>query len=138
MPGRRYSAGNQYRYGFNGKENDSEIKGEGNQQDYGMLIYDPRLWRFLSVDPLAKEYSSWSTYSFAMDRPLDGIDLDGTEWVYFLFHLLDKFVRGTVGIKPVDEKQLASQIYYQAATRDLCTVSHIRRHKRYFHIKRSK
>ncbi len=41
-----------YRYGFNGKENDNEVKGEGNQQDYGFRIYDPRLGRFLSVDPL--------------------------------------------------------------------------------------
>jgi hypothetical protein len=24
-----------YRFGFNGKESDSEVKGEGNQQDYG-------------------------------------------------------------------------------------------------------
>jgi RHS repeat-associated protein len=42
-----------YRYGFNGKENDNEAKGEGNQQDYGMRIYDPRLGRFLSMDPLS-------------------------------------------------------------------------------------
>ncbi|MDQ6609046.1 MAG: hypothetical protein M3Y85_04415, partial [Bacteroidota bacterium] len=24
-----------YRYGFNGKENDNEVEGEGNEQDYG-------------------------------------------------------------------------------------------------------
>ncbi|HWJ29919.1 MAG TPA: hypothetical protein VNS32_25490, partial [Flavisolibacter sp.] len=41
-----------YRYGFNGKENDDEVKGEGNQQDYGMRVYDTRLGKFLSVDPL--------------------------------------------------------------------------------------
>ena len=56
MPGRAYSATGAYRYGFNGKENDNEVKGEGGQQDYGMRIYDPRLGKFLSVDPLAKEY----------------------------------------------------------------------------------
>ncbi|MEJ0101527.1 MAG: hypothetical protein WDO19_02735 [Bacteroidota bacterium] len=40
MPGRKFSSGN-YRYGFNGKENDNEVKGiEGSQQDYGMRIYD--------------------------------------------------------------------------------------------------
>src|SRR5690606_17172303 len=50
MPGRKYSAGS-YRYGFNGKENDNDVKGEGNQQDYGMRVYDPRLGKFLSVDP---------------------------------------------------------------------------------------
>lgn len=46
MPGRLYSNGSGYRYGFNRKENDNEIKGEGNQQDYGMRIYDPRIGRF--------------------------------------------------------------------------------------------
>jgi hypothetical protein len=35
-----------YRYGFNGKENDNEVKGAGNQQDYGMRIYDPRWGSF--------------------------------------------------------------------------------------------
>jgi RHS repeat-associated protein len=68
-----------YRYGFNGKENDNEVKGEGNQQDYGMRIYDPRLGRFLSVDPLAKEYPWNSTYAFAENDPINFIDLDGLE-----------------------------------------------------------
>ncbi len=38
MPGRTFSSGS-YKYGFNGKENDNEVKGNGNQQDYGMRIY---------------------------------------------------------------------------------------------------
>jgi RHS repeat-associated protein len=80
MPARRYEIGNSYRYGFNGKENDNEVKGDGDQQDYGMRIYDPRLGRFLSVDPLTNDYPSWSPYPFAMNRPVDGIDLDGEEW----------------------------------------------------------
>jgi hypothetical protein len=52
----------------------------GSQLDYGMRIYDPRLGRFLSVDPLFKTYPSVSPYPFAMNRPIDGIDLDGEEW----------------------------------------------------------
>ena len=39
-----------YRYGFNGKEQDPEVKGPDNQYDYGMRMYDPRVGRFLSVD----------------------------------------------------------------------------------------
>lgn len=69
-----------YRYGYNGKENDNDVKGEGVQQDYGFRIYDARIARFLSVDPLTKDYPSWSPYPFAMDRPIDGVDLDGLEW----------------------------------------------------------
>lgn len=82
LPGRNYNApsAKDYRYGFNGKENDNEVKGEGNQQDYGMRIYDPRLGRFLSVDPLTKNYPGLTPYQFASNRPIDGIDLDGGEW----------------------------------------------------------
>jgi len=78
-PGRNWNIGN-YRYGFNGKENDNEVKGEGNQQDYGMRIYDPRVGRFLSVDPLTKKYPMLTPYQFASNRPIDGVDLDGAEY----------------------------------------------------------
>ncbi|WP_152267311.1 RHS repeat domain-containing protein [Agriterribacter humi] len=82
MPGRTYSnAGAKYKYGFNGKENDNEVKGEGNQQDYGMRIYDPRLGRFLSVDPLTNKYPELTPYQFASNRPIDGVDLDGLEYL---------------------------------------------------------
>jgi RHS repeat-associated protein len=81
MPGRKYSATTsaQYRYGFNGKENDNEVKGEGNQQDYGLRIYDTRLGKFLSVDPLSKKYPHYTPYSFAGNKPIVFIDLDGAE-----------------------------------------------------------
>jgi len=72
-------AGN-YRYGFNGKENDNEVKGTGNQQDYGMRIYDPRVGRFLSTDPITSTYPMLTPYQFASNRPVDGIDQDGLEY----------------------------------------------------------
>jgi RHS repeat-associated protein len=80
MPGRKYTAPNSsYRYGFNGKENDNEVKGEGNQQDYGMRIYDPRLGRFLSTDPITKNYPELTPYQFASNTAIQAIDLDGLE-----------------------------------------------------------
>jgi RHS repeat-associated protein len=79
MPGRKYSATNSYRYGFNDKENDNDVKGEGNQQDYGMRIYDPRLGKFLSEDPIAREYPWYSPYHFAGNDPIRNLDLDGLE-----------------------------------------------------------
>jgi RHS repeat-associated protein len=79
MPGRKYDAGVGYRYGFNGKENDNEVKGEGNQQDYGMRIYDLRLGRFLSIDPITKKYPELTPYQFASNSPIRGIDQDGLE-----------------------------------------------------------
>jgi RHS repeat-associated protein len=81
QPGRVFNTSG-YRYGFNGKENDNEVKGEGSQQDYGMRFYDPRLGKFLSVDPLTKDYPSWSPYPFAMNSPISGVDLDGLEFYY--------------------------------------------------------
>ncbi|MFN7823723.1 MAG: RHS repeat domain-containing protein, partial [Bacteroidota bacterium] len=77
MPGRKLSGG--YRYGFNGKENDNEVKGEGNQQDYGMRIYDGRIGKFLSVDPLTSDYPFYTPYQFAGNKPIVAIDLDGLE-----------------------------------------------------------
>ncbi|HVG16539.1 MAG TPA: RHS repeat-associated core domain-containing protein [Chitinophagaceae bacterium] len=68
-----------YRYGFNGKENDNEVKGEGSQQDYGMRIHDPRLGRFLSVDPLQEDYPELTPYQFASNTPVWAIDIDGLE-----------------------------------------------------------
>ena len=77
MPGRSFSAANQYRYGFNGKENDKDISEGG--QDYGMRIYDTRLGRFLSVDPLMNSYPYYSPYQFSGNMPIWMIDLDGAE-----------------------------------------------------------
>ncbi|MBD0284877.1 MAG: RHS repeat-associated core domain-containing protein [Flavisolibacter sp.] len=74
-----YGTDGLYRYGFNGKENDNEVKGEGNQQDYGMRIYDPRVSRFLSVDPIAPSFPWNSPYAYAEGDPINYIDLDGLE-----------------------------------------------------------
>jgi RHS repeat-associated protein len=79
MPGREYSSSG-YRYGFNGKENDREW-GKNTIQDYGFRLYNPALGKFLSVDPLTKEYPSWTPYAFAMNRVIDGVDLDGLEFL---------------------------------------------------------
>jgi len=78
MPGREYQA-QPSRFGFNGKENDNDVKGFGNQQDYGMRIYDARLAKFLSVDPISQHFPELSTYQFASDSPIANIDLDGLE-----------------------------------------------------------
>jgi RHS repeat-associated protein len=48
--------------------------------DYGMRIYDPRIGRFLSVDPLTTQYPQLTPYQFASNRPIDGIDRDGEEF----------------------------------------------------------
>ena len=66
-----------YGFGFNGQEKDQETYGEGNEYDYGFRIYNPRIGRFLSVDPLFKNYFSFSTYNFALNSPIFLKDADG-------------------------------------------------------------
>ena len=75
QPWRKYTAGSNYRYGFNGKDDD----GETGWQDYGMRIYEPRLSKFLSVDPLTAGYPMLTPYQFASNSPIVYIDLDGCE-----------------------------------------------------------
>ncbi len=48
---RAYSS-DSYRFGFNGKEKDDQVSGDGNSYDYGFRIYNTRLGKFLSVDTL--------------------------------------------------------------------------------------
>lgn len=79
MPGRKFDASSLYRYGFNGKENDNEVKGEGNQIDYGKRVYDPRLGRFLSTDPLTSQFPYYTPYQYAGNKPIWATDLDGAE-----------------------------------------------------------
>ncbi|HNW70029.1 MAG TPA: RHS repeat-associated core domain-containing protein, partial [Bacteroidales bacterium] len=78
MPGRVYSP-TSYRYGFNGKENDNEVAGTGNWQNYGMREYDARVCRFISVDPLTAKFPWYTPYQFAGNKPMIAVDLDGLE-----------------------------------------------------------
>jgi RHS repeat-associated protein len=80
MPGRKFSGSNSvYRFGFNGKEFDWEQKGWMNQYDYGMRVYDPRIGRFLSVDPLTTKYPWLTPFQYASNNPIALIDIDGLE-----------------------------------------------------------
>lgn len=70
---------NTYRYGFQNQERDDEIKGAGNSVNFTFRMYDSRLGRFLSIDPLHKEFPWNSVYAFAENRVIDGIELEGLE-----------------------------------------------------------
>jgi RHS repeat-associated protein len=94
-----------YKYGFNGKENDKETT----TQDYGMRIYDPRLGRFLSVDPLQKQYPELTPYQFASNTPIQATDLDGLEAFYYNV-TFDKGGKATLAFSRV---QYRKQSYWQ-------------------------
>ena len=82
MPNRSYTApGQGYRYGFNGQEMDDEVAGIGNIYDFGARIYDGRLGRWFSTDPLAYEYVYLSPYNFSNSNPVYYIDIGGKKFV---------------------------------------------------------
>ena len=76
--GGRMNSGAGYRYGFNGQEKEPEL---GDSYAFEYRIHDSRLGRFLSVDPLKSDYPWNSTYAFAENRVIDGIDLEGLEYL---------------------------------------------------------
>ncbi|MCP9752450.1 hypothetical protein EGI32_15935 [Ferruginibacter sp. HRS2-29] len=75
MPGRKYSVGIKYRYGFNGHETSDEIKAEGNSYTAEFWEYDPRLGRRWNTDPVEKEDES--PYACFSNNPITFIDPDG-------------------------------------------------------------
>jgi RHS repeat-associated protein len=78
LDGRTVSS-EEYRFGFQGQEIDSEIKGEGNSINFTYRMYDPRLGRFFAVDPYTKNFQWNSPYSFSENRVIDCIELEGGE-----------------------------------------------------------
>jgi RHS repeat-associated protein len=66
-----------YRFGFNGMEQDNEVSGSGNSYDFGARIYDSRLGRWMSVDPLQQDYQGLSPYQFVANSPILLVDPDG-------------------------------------------------------------
>ncbi|QTY28296.1 RHS repeat-associated core domain-containing protein [Flavobacterium sp. CS20] len=61
------------RYKYNGKEFDQET---GNYY-YGARYYNPKNSLWLSVDPLAEKYPSWSPYNYTMNNPVRYVDPTG-------------------------------------------------------------
>lgn len=69
-----------YRFGFQGQEKDDEVYGsEGTSYAFEYRIHDPRVGRFLSIDPLAFLFPWNSPYAFSENRVLDMVELEGLE-----------------------------------------------------------
>ena len=76
IQGRSFSSA-EYRFGFNGKENDGEVNGTGASYDYGARMLDTRLGRWFAVDPLFKYYCYSSPYIGNGNNPIICKDVDG-------------------------------------------------------------
>ncbi len=48
--------------------------------EFRYRFQDPQIGKFLQIDPLADKYAYNSTYAYAENRPINGIDLEGLEW----------------------------------------------------------
>jgi RHS repeat-associated protein len=78
MPGRTMNTAG-YRYGFNGKENDDEIKGTGSSYGAEFWEYDPRIGRRWNRDPITK--ISESPYSALGNSPTILFDPSGADTI---------------------------------------------------------
>ena len=67
----------EYRYGFNGKERVNEVTVDGESYDFGARVYDARIARMYSLDRKGKLFMGYSPYGYALDNPINKIDLDG-------------------------------------------------------------
>jgi RHS repeat-associated protein len=105
MSGRSFSSGS-YRYGFQGQEKDDEIKGEGNSINYKYRVHDARLGRFLSIDPLIKDYPWNSPYAFSENRVIDGVELEGLEYINYN----ESLVRHTNGLITLNTKNISRSL----------------------------
>ncbi len=81
MPGRDFQSSD-YRYGYQGKERDDDLKTNGNSYDFGARLLDPRVGRWLSMDALKEEFPSESPYCAMGNDPVNMIDPDGNAFKF--------------------------------------------------------
>jgi RHS repeat-associated protein len=81
MPGRKFTAQNGYRYGFNGQEKSDEI-GNSNSYTAEFWEYDARIGRRWNTDPITKAYES--PYAALGNNPIWNIDPNGADTAKYL------------------------------------------------------
>jgi RHS repeat-associated protein len=90
-----------YKYGFGGTLKNDEVSGNGNQYDFGSRIYDPRLGRFLSTDPMESKRANLSPYNFASNNPINRIDPDGNDDIHFHRLVVSRYIPNGHGGKKI-------------------------------------
>ena len=69
LAGRTWNGG-EYRFGMNGMEKDDEVVGAGNSYTTDYRQYDPRLGRWMSIDPMFRNFPWQSPYAAFDNKPL--------------------------------------------------------------------
>ncbi len=75
-----------YRFGFNGMEREEEVNSDKSGYDFGARLYDSRVARWWSPDPLEAKYPAYSPYVFAVGKPTVFKDYDGRD-IYFVINI---------------------------------------------------
>ncbi len=73
--------GNDNKYLYNGKEWQDELGLDWN--NYGARMYDAELSRFMTVDPLAEDFCSWTPYHYVHNNPINMVDPTGMSADWF-------------------------------------------------------
>ncbi|WP_109851009.1 DUF6443 domain-containing protein [Aquimarina sp. AU58] len=72
--------GREHNYGYNGKEENSELGLRW--MDYGARNYDVALGKWMNIDPLADKYYELSPYNYVANTPIIAIDPDGKRIIF--------------------------------------------------------
>ena len=105
----------EYRFGFNGMEEDRDFGSE--ITNHGARLLNKALGRWFACDPLEEKYPSVSTFAFVANSPLRFIDPDGkkidvselqktSEGRYVLYNILEDLSKFTGRNITVDENGL--------------------------------
>ena len=78
MANRGFSSGVKYKYGFNTKEKDDEMAGDGNRYTADFWQYDSRLGRKFNLDSIDQVWMS--NYSVLVNNPILMDDINGDEF----------------------------------------------------------
>lgn len=108
------------RFGFNGRELDTQgMWGGSSTYDYGVRIYNAGLGKFLSVDPICKNYPWYAPYQFAGNSPLIFVDIDGLE--QFLYHI----PQGTAIVTYITKSDILFEIYERVTMPENKSIVHV-------------
>jgi len=99
MPGRNLE-GDGYRFGFNSKEKDNEIYGNGNSYTAEYWQYDARLGRRWNVDPVDKPWMS--SYHAFSNKPITNVDPNGA--------LDDVYITGEAAEKATEQLKKSTNL----------------------------
>ena len=118
LDGRTVSGG--YRYGYQGSEKDNETKGNGNSYTTEFRQLDPRLGRWLSVDPLSFKFPWQSPYIQANNNPIiysDNKGLEAEDWIKIREKRGDKYMNKVVYDSNITTDEEAIKKYGQNASK---------------------